>query len=220
MGHSRIIEYLPRVIIPALFDTLMMLAVSVVIGFILGTLLGVALVLVSPKGLAPHRVGYKILNFCVGMLRAFPVIILIVAITPLTKFIVGTSIGKIAAIVPLTLAATPIIARVIEGCLLEVDENVITAAKSFGASNFQIIVKVLFPEALPAIISGMTSTTIICLGFTAVAGAVGAGGLGAVALTYGYQRFDDAIMYASVLILFCIVLLIQFAGKIAYKKFK
>ena len=142
------------------------------------------------------------------------------AITPLTKFIVGTSIGEQAAIVPLSIAATPVIARLIQNSFDEVDRNLIIAAKSFGASTIQIIFKVLFVEALPSIISGLTTTTILFLGSITLAGAVGAGGLGAVALTYGYQRFDDAVMYTIVFILCILVFLIQGTGSLLYKKLK
>ena len=154
------------------------------------------------------------------MIRSFPVIILIVAISPLTRMMVGTSVGEKAAIVPLTLAAFPVIARYMETSLLEVDRDVVLAARSFGASNLQIMFKVLFAEAFPSIISGMTTTTILFLASTALAGAVGAGGLGAVALTYGYQRFDDVMMYCIVAILFIMVLLIQGFGELLYKRAK
>jgi D-methionine transport system permease protein len=154
------------------------------------------------------------------MIRSFPVIILIVAMSPITKVLVGTSIGEKAAIVPLTLAAFPVIARQIEASLLEVNPSVVLAARSFGAGDLQILSKVMFVEALPSIISGMTTITILFLASTTLAGAVGAGGLGAVALTYGYQRFDDVMMYAIVGLLFIMVLLIQGIGELLYRNSK
>lgn len=217
---SRLLEYLPEIILPALGSTLQMLFFSMLFGLIIGTLVAVLLVTTSPYGLKPNSKIYKTVGFVVNMIRSFPVIILIVAISPLTRAIVGTSIGEKAAIVPLTLAAFPVIARYMEASLQEVDTNVILAAKSFGASNSQIMTKVLFSEALPSIIAGLTTTTILFLASTTLAGAVGAGGLGAVALTFGYQRFDDVMMYAIVAILFVMVLVIQGLGELIYRRVK
>lgn len=217
---TRLFEYLPEIIIPAIGSTLYMLLVSMVLGFIIGTAVAIILVMTSPYGLKPNKKIYKTVGFIVNMIRSFPVIILIVAISPLTRAIVGTSIGEEAAIVPLTLAAFPVIARYMEASLLEVDNNVILAARSFGASNIQILFKVMFSEALPSIVAGLTTTTILFLASTTLAGAVGAGGLGAVALTFGYQRFDDVMMYAIVVILFIMVLAIQGFGELIYRKVK
>ncbi|MEL7634357.1 methionine ABC transporter permease [Sporomusa sphaeroides] len=189
-------------------------------GFIIGTLVAILLVMTSPYGLKPNKKMYNTVSFIVNMIRSFPVIILIVAISPITRALVGTSIGEEAAIVPLTLAAFPVIARYMEASLQEVDTNVILAARSFGASNTQIMLKVLFPEALPSIVSGLTTTAILFLASTTLAGAVGAGGLGAVALTFGYQRFDDVMMYAIVVILFIMVLAIQGIGELIYRRVK
>lgn len=191
-----------------------------VLGFIIGTGVAILLVMTSPYGLKPNKKVYNTVSFLVNMIRSFPVIILIVAISPVTRVIVGTSIGEEAAIVPLTLAAFPVIARYMEASLLEVDTNVILAARSFGASNSQILFKVLFSEALPSIVAGMTTTAILFLASTTLAGAVGAGGLGAVALTFGYQRFDDVMMYAIVVILFIMVLAIQGFGELIYRRVK
>lgn len=220
LSTTRLFEYFPKIIIPAIGSTLLMLFFSMLFGFIIGTLVAILLAMTSPYGLRPNRTIYKVVGFIVNMLRSFPVIILIVAISPLTKALVGTSIGEKAAIVPLTLAAFPVIARYMETSLLEVEPDVVLAAKSFGASNRQIIFKVLFSEALPSIVSGLTSTTILFLASSTLAGAVGAGGLGAVALTYGYQRFDDIMMYSIVFILFIMVLVIQGIGELIYKKVK
>lgn len=217
---TRLFEYLPRIIIPAIGSTLYMLACSMVLGFLIGTGVAILLVMTSPYGLKPNRKVYNTVSFIVNMIRSFPVIILIVAISPVTRVIAGTSIGEEAAIVPLTLAAFPVIARYMEASLLEVDTNVILAARSFGASNNQILFKVLFSEALPSIVAGMTTTAILFLASTTLAGAVGAGGLGAVALTFGYQRFDDVMMYAIVVILFIMVLAIQGFGELIYRRVK
>ncbi|MCB2215832.1 MAG: ABC transporter permease [Desulfobulbaceae bacterium] len=217
---TRLFEYMPKIILPAVSATVRMLLFSMILGLIIGTLVAIVLVLTSPHGLKPNPRVYKVLGFIVNMIRAFPVIILIVAISPLTRAIVGTSIGEKAAIVPLTLSAFPVIARYIEASILEVDPNLILAARSFGASDRQIIFRVLFPEAMHSIVSGLTTTSILFLGATTLAGAVGAGGLGAVALTYGYQWFDDVMMYAIVLILFVMVLVIQGGGEFIYRKQK
>lgn len=216
---TRLLEYLPKIILPAVLSTFKMLTISFMLSVIIGVILGSAMVYTHPiKGLKPNKKIYKLIDFLIGMIRSFPVIILMVAITPITKAIVGTSIGEAAAIVPITFATTPIVARSIENILSEVDRNVVLAAKSFGASNFQILKMVLFSESLPSIISSLTSVLILCLGTTTIAGVIGAGGLGAVALNYGYQRFDNAVMYTIVLILFLFVILIQSVGNAIYKK--
>lgn len=220
LTDTRLFEYLPGVILPAVGATVRMLFFSMLFGLILGSLTAVVLVMTSPFGLHPRPRLYRILGFTVNMIRSFPVIILIVAMSPVTRALVGTSIGEKAAIVPLTLAAFPVIARYMETSLLEVDHNVILAARSFGAGNGQILWRVLLPEALPSIVSGLTTTAILFLASTTLAGAVGAGGLGAVALTYGYQRFDDVMMYAIVLILFVMVLVIQTGGELLYRRLK
>ncbi len=220
LANTRLFEYLPEIILPAIGSTLVMLFFSMVLGLVIGTIVAVVLATTSPFGLKPNSKINKTVGFAVNMIRSFPVIILIVAISPVTRALVGTSIGEKAAIVPLTLAAFPVIARYMEASLLEVDRNVILAARSFGASNSQIMFKVLFTEALPSIVSGLTTTTILFLASTTLAGAVGAGGLGAVALTFGYQRFDDVMMYAIVIILFVMVLAIQGIGELIYKKVK
>lgn len=219
-SDTRLFEYLPKVILPALFATLRMLFFSMILGLVIGSIVAVVLVITSPYGLKSNKRIYRALDFIINMIRSFPVIILIVAISPITRILVGTSVGEKAAIVPLTIAAFPVIARYIEASLLEVNKNLILAAKSFGASDSQIMIKVMFAEALPSIVAGLTTTTILFLASTTLAGAVGAGGLGAVALTYGYQRFDDLMMYAIVVILFIMVLIIQGIGELVYRKIK
>lgn len=213
---SKIID----VMIQAVGQTVYMVFFSTLFASILGFILGIVVTVTSPKGLKPNKIIYNALDLIINVLRSFPFIILIVFIIPLTRAIVGTPIGEAAAIVPLTIAAAPFVARIIESSLKEVDSGVIEAAKSFGASDFQIIFKVMIKEAMPSIVSGITLSTISILGYTAMAGAVGAGGLGAVALTYGYQKFDTSVMLYTVLILIVIVQLIQCIGNLAYKKLK
>jgi D-methionine transport system permease protein len=218
--QTRLFEYLPKIIWPAFLATLAMLLVSMLLSVIIGVSLAIVLTLTAPGGLSPNKYLYRFLNGLINAIRSFPAIILIVALTPLTRFIMGTSVGWAAAIVPLTIVAFPVIARLIESALSEVDKDVILAAKSFGASHSQIIFNVMFVEATPTLISNMTFASIQLLANTALAGAVGAGGLGAAALTYGYQRFDDVMTYAIVCILSVIVLLIQSVGNLLYRTFK
>ena len=172
----------------------------------------------SPKGLKPNKIIYNVLDLIINVLRSFPFIILIVFIIPLTRAIVGTPIGEAAAIVPLTIAAAPFVARIIESSLKEVDSGVIEAAKSFGASNTQIIFKVMLKEAVPSIISGLTLTIINIIGYSAMAGSVGAGGLGKVAISYGYQRYQTDVMIVTVIILIIMVQGLQSLGNYLYKK--
>ena len=177
-----------------------------------------ALIVTAPNGLKPNKGVYKALDTIINILRGFPFLILMVAIMPLTKLIVGKSIGTTAAIVPLTIAAAPFVARVIESALKEVDPGVVEAAKSFGASNMQIIFKVMLKEAVPSIISGLTLTVISIIGYSAMAGTVGAGGLGDLAVRYGYQRYQTDIMIVTVIILVIIVQVLQSLGNYFYKK--
>jgi D-methionine transport system permease protein len=200
------------IIVPSLWDTLYMIFLSTILSSIIGFILGIILVLTDVKGLKPNKAVYSMLSTIINILRSVPFIIFAVAIIPLTRIIVGTSIGENAAIVPLTIASAPFIARLIESSLNEVNPSLIEAAKSFGASNRQIMFKVMIKEAVPAIVSDLTLSTITILGLTAMAGAVGAGGLGAVGLTYGYQSFNDTIMYTTVILLIIVVGIIQLLG--------
>ncbi|HEX2965686.1 MAG TPA: methionine ABC transporter permease [Syntrophorhabdaceae bacterium] len=211
-------KYFNGIIAPSIGATLRMLSISMLLAFILGFIIAYFLVLYGPGGLRPDVSKYKILDFIVNSVRSFPIIILIVAISPVTRIVVGTTIGEKAAILPLTIAATPFMARIIENSLKAVDRQLIEAARSFGASDFQIVVKVMVKEAVPGIIAGTTLATITFLSATTMAGAVGAGGLGAVALNYGYQSFNNTVLYTSVFILFIMVLTIQWVGDWLYKK--
>lgn len=217
---EKFLTFFTDILIEALGQTIYMVGISTILATLIGFILAIVLVVTDEGGLKPNKIINSILGFVVNTLRSFPFIILVVAIIPLTRAIVGKSIGETAALVPLTIGAAPFIARVIEGALKEVDKGLIEAAKSFGASDFQIIFKVMVKEAMPSIISGITLSIISIIGYSAMAGAVGAGGVGAVALTYGYQRFDNAVMIYTVITLIIIVQLLQGAGNLAYKKLK
>ena len=217
---EKFLSFFTDILIEALGQTIYMVGISTILATLIGFILAIVLVVTDDGGLKPNKIINSILGFIVNTLRSFPFIILVVAIIPLTRAIVGKSIGETAALVPLTIGSAPFIARVIEGALKEVDKGLIEAAKSFGASNFQIIFKVMVKEAMPSIISGITLSIISIIGYSAMAGAVGAGGVGAVALTYGYQRFDNAVMIYTVITLIIIVQLLQGAGNLAYRKLK
>lgn len=208
------------IIIPAFFDTLKMLIISGIISTILGFFLGVILIITEKGGLCENLIINRILDFFVNMIRSFPFIILMISIIPFTRMIIGSSIGDRAAIVPLTVAVTPFMARIFQNSFKEVDPALIEAAQSFGASKSQIVFKVMLKEAVPSIISGLCLAIINLLGATAMAGAVGAGGLGSVALTYGYQNFNQQIMYSICAVLVVLVAVIQYFGDWIYKKLK
>ncbi|MFT5873813.1 MAG: D-methionine transport system permease protein [Clostridium sp.] len=206
------------ILLPALIETIYMVAISTICAIILGLISAVGLIITGPKGLRPNHLIYKSVDFVINILRSFPFIILMISIFPLTKFITGTTIGTNAAIVPLTLGAAPFTARVIESALLEVDYGIIEAAKSFGAKTYQIIFKVMLKEAMPSIVLGVTLIIINIIGFSAMAGTVGAGGLGDVAMKYGYYRFKTDIMIYTVIILIALVQIIQVIGNLVYRK--
>ncbi len=204
----------------AFVQTLYMILAPTAIASIIGFFIAIVLVVTKENGLRPNKNVNRALGLIVNILRSFPFMILIIAMIPLTRMIVGTSIGETAAIVPITIGSAPFIARLIESSLDEVDKGLIEAAKSFGATNRQIIFKVMVKEATPSIITGITLSIISILGYTAMAGAVGAGGLGNVALMYGYQQFDDNVMIFTVIALVIIVQIIQTIGDRLYKKLK
>ena len=206
------------IILKAFNETVFMTFYSTIFSVIVGFILAVILTISAEDGLRPNKIIYKVLDVIINILRSFPFIILMVFIIPLTRAIVGTSIGKEAAIVPLTFAAAPFVARIIESSLREVDKGVIEAAKSFGASDFQIIFKVMLKEAVPSIVSGLTLTIISIIGYSAMAGTVGGGGLGYLAVSYGYQRFQKDVMIVTVIILIIIVQALQMLGNYLYKK--
>ncbi len=194
-------------------ETLVMVALSTVFSIVLGLPLGVLLCISDPlSGIKPHPVLNQILSRVVNVLRSFPFIILMILLFPLSRLIVGTSIGTTATIIPLSIAAAPFVARVIESALKEVDYGVVQAARAMGSTNSQIIWKVLIPESLPALIDGITLTIINLIGYSAMAGAIGGGGLGDLAIRYGYQRFRSDIMAVSVIVILVMVELIQALG--------
>ncbi|MBB6714317.1 methionine ABC transporter permease [Clostridium gasigenes] len=207
-----------KIVSEALGDTLIMVFFSTIFSVMLGFVIAIILTVTAPKGLKENKIIYKSLDVIINILRGFPFVILMVFMIPLTKALVGTYIGIIGAIVPLTIASAPFVARVIESSLKEVDSGVVEAAKSFGATDAQIIFKVMIKEAIPSIISGLTLIIISIIGYSAMAGSVGAGGLGHVAITYGYQRFQTDIMITTVIILIIIVQGLQSLGNYIYKK--
>jgi D-methionine transport system permease protein len=193
-------------------ETVLMVAVSGLVGALVGLPLGIALYLTERGGILPSPAFNRSIGVIVNAVRSTPFIILLVAIIPLTRFFVGSSIGTAAAIVPLTIAAGPFIARLVESSLHEVDRGLIEAAQAMGASTRQIVYKVLVPEAFPGIVAGLTITFVSLVGYSAMAGAIGGGGLGDVGIRYGYQRFLPDVMLMVVLILVAFVQIVQTLG--------
>lgn len=193
-------------------QTLTMVFFSTIFSLVLGFPLGVLLCATDPKGITPRPVLNQILSRIVNVLRSFPFIILMILLFPLSRILLHTAIGTKATIVPLSIAAAPFVARIIETSLNEVDPGVIQAARAMGSTNWQIVFKVLIPEALPSLVSGITLTIINLVGYSAMAGAIGGGGLGDLAIRYGYQRFRTEVMAAAVVVLLVLVELIQLVG--------
>lgn len=193
-------------------ETLLMVGVSGLVGALVGVPLGILLHLTDRKGVLPVVSLNRTVAIIVNAVRSTPFIILLVAIIPLTRFFVGTSIGTAAAIVPLTIAAAPFVARLVETALREVDRGLVEAAQAMGATTWQIVYKVLVPEAFPGIVAGLTITLVSLVGYSAMAGAVGGGGLGDLGIRYGYQRFLPEVMLMVVLILIVFVQLVQTLG--------
>ena len=197
----------------ATLQTLAMVFASAFFSLVLGLPLGILLCVTDPRGgIMPKPLLNQVLTRIVNALRSFPFLILMIILFPLSRIIIGTSIGTQATIVPLSIAAAPFVARIIETSLKEVDPGVIQAARAMGSSNFQIIFKVLLPEAMPSLVSGVTLTIINLIGYSAMAGAIGGGGLGDLAIRYGYQRFRPEVMAVSVVVILLLVEIIQFAG--------
>ena len=193
-------------------DTLYMTVVSTLLSYVFGMVMGVLLVICRKDGIAPCPVFYTVLDMVVNLTRSFPFLILMIAVIPFTRFLVGTTIGNNATVVPLVIAAAPFVARLIEASLLEVDAGVVEAAQSMGASTWQIITKVLLPEALPSLLNGSAVAAITILGYSAMSGAVGGGGLGKLAIMYGYNGYQTDIMFATIILLIVIVQLFQMIG--------
>ena len=191
-------------------QTLQMVFFSTLFAVIIGFPLGILLFITSSTGIMPKPLFNMVLSRIIDVLRSFPFVILMIVLLPFTRFILGTAIGTSATIMPLSLAAAPFVARVIETALIEIDPGVITAARAMGSTNWQIIRKVLVPEVLPSVVSGITLFNLIS--YSSMAGTLGGGGLGDLAIRYGYQRFRTDIMLASVVVIILLVALIQFAG--------
>lgn len=211
-------ERMIYLLINGTIDTITMTFVSGFLGFVLGLPLGV-LLYITRKDQVMENVGlYRALAVVVNIFRSVPFIILLVWIIPLTSFLVGTTIGLKAAIVPLTIGSAPFIARMVENALLEIPSGLIESARAMGATPLQIIRKILIPEALPSLINAATITLIMLVGYSAMGGAVGAGGLGQIALQYGYQTYNPVVMNTVIVLLVILVNLIQFGGEYLMKK--
>jgi D-methionine transport system permease protein len=204
-------EMLPM-FLASFWETLVMVGISGVLGALVGLPLGIVLFLTEPGGVLENAAANRAMGLTVNAVRSTPFIILLVAVIPLTRLVVGTSIGTAAAVVPLTIAAAPFIARLVETALREVDRGLIETAEALGATTDQIVFKVLLPEALPGIVAGLTITFVSLVGYSAMAGAIGGGGLGDLGIRYGYQRFLPEVMLAVVAVLVVFVQLVQSFG--------
>lgn len=207
-----------KLMLQGIEETFYMVAVATVIGGIIGIPLGITLVTTSKGHILENRFINQILGTIVNIIRSIPFIILMVAIIPLTRLIAGTSIGTTAACVPLTIVAIPFLSRLVETSIRDIDFGLVEAAESMGATPFQIIRKVLIPEALPTIINNITVLIVNLIGASAMAGAIGGGGLGDIAIRYGYQRFRPDVMLATIIILIVVVNVIQAGGDFASRK--
>ena len=204
-----------KLVAESTLQTIEMVFWSTVFSLIMGLPLGVLLHVTDKEdqgGIIPKPVLNEILSRIVNILRSFPFLLLMIVLMPVARFILGTTIGTRASVVSLSIAAAPFVARVIETSLKEVDPGVIQAAKAMGSTNWQIIVKVMLPEALPSLVSGVTLTIINLIGYSAMAGTIGGGGLGDLAIRYGYQRFRSDVMLAAVIVIIVLVEVVQFVG--------
>lgn len=207
----------PR-ILEATGQTIYMVLLTLIFGAIIGIVIGLLLYVTRENNIMESKVVFTILNILVNIIRPIPFIIFLVALSPLTRIVMGTTIGTTAAIFPMTIAAAFSIARVVENNLISIDPGVIEAAKAMGASSWQIVFTVLIPEALGPLVLGLTFVTVGLIDFSAVAGTVGGGGLGHIAITYGYQRFDTSVMIVTVVILIVLVQLAQWLRNTVSKK--
>lgn len=205
-----------EIVLPAIPETIIMIVVSALIAFVIGLPWAILTYVSRPGGLKQNKVIYGISNGLINIFRSLPAIILIIIMAPLSRIIIGKAIGTAAAIIPLTFAAAPFVARLFEGYFLEVDAGIIEAAKSMGANNWEII-KVILKETFPQGILGVTMTIINLVGYSAMAGVLGGGGLGDIAIRYGYQRNQIDVLWTSVLIIVVIVQSVQFIGNLLYK---
>lgn len=212
-------ETIRNMLIEGTFATLYMTLLSTLFGYIVGLPLGVTLAVTDKGGIKPNIVVYKILDFIVNLTRSIPFLILLILVMPLTKLIVGQSYGSTATIVPLTIAAAPFIGRMVESSLKEVDKGVIEAAQSMGAGTFTVILKVLIAEAKTSLLVGVTIAVGTIFGYSAMAGVVGGGGLGDIAIRYGYYRYETGIMIVTIVILVVLVQILQGIGMMLSRKF-
>lgn len=199
-------------------DTLIMTCVATILAYVIGIPLGILLVVTSPNGLRPNRIVSTIVGWIVNIGRSVPFIILLVALIPFTRYIVGTSLGVPGAVVPLVVTAAPFAARMVEQSLEETDSGLVEAAQSFGASTWQIVWKVYLKETLPSLVRGAAITFVTLFGYSAMAGTVGAGGLGDIAIRYGYQRFQTDVMIFAVLLCVVLVIVFQAVGDVTARK--
>lgn len=211
-------ETIVNMLIEGTWATIYMTLVSTLFGYILGLPMGIILTITDKEGIKPNAVIYKILDFIVNLTRSIPFLILLILVMPLTKFLVGKSYGSSATIVPLTIAAAPFIGRMVESSLKEVDKGVIEAAQSMGADTFTIIWKVLLAEARTSLLVGVTIAIGTILGYSAMAGVVGGGGLGDIAIRYGYYRYETGIMIVTIVVLVVLVQILQGIGMMVSKK--
>lgn len=213
-------QYLSKVIWPAFLTTLNVMTWTVMISTVVGFVIAIIMDVCKEDGLHPNRMVSRVLDFIINLIRSFPFVILMVSLIPVTRFITGSSIGVKAAIFPLCITMSPYMARLFQSHMDQVSKETIEAAKSFGASNLQIIWHVIIVEAIPGISTVICFSAVAALNASTTAGMVGAGGLGNVAIRYGYNNFNDTIMYSTVAILVVLVQIIQFIGNTIYKKLK
>ncbi|MFV0313852.1 MAG: methionine ABC transporter permease [Anaerotignum sp.] len=216
--NSDYFELINKLVIPATLDTLYMVFFASLFAIFFGLLLGIILYITPKGGIYEMPALHEALNFIVNVGRSIPFVILMIAVFPLSGLLVGTVIGSTATIVPLTIASIPFVGRVIENALLELDKGVIEAAMSFGASNFEVVFKVLIPETAPAIVNGITLTIISIIGYSAMAGYVGGGGLGDVAIRYGFIKYRMDILYTTIVIMVILVQIVQVIGDFVSSK--
>lgn len=204
--------YIQGLILKGIGETIYMTLVSTLFAYIFGLPMGVILVVTAKDGITPNKVVNNVLGTVINIFRSIPFLILLVLVIPVTRFVVGTSIGSTATIVPLVIAAAPYVARMVEQSLLEVDKGVIEAAKGMGTPDFKIVTKVIVPEAMPSLLVGAAIALTTILGYSAMAGFVGGGGLGTIATNYGYYQYNDVILIVTVIIIVLIVQVMQTIG--------
>lgn len=201
-----------EIVLPAIPETLIMVGFSTIISILIGLPLGVVLNNTRPDGISESPKLYKFLDGLINILRSFPFVILMIVVFPLSRMIVGKAYGTTAMIIPLSISAAPFVARLMEGYFIQVDGGIIEAAKSMGSTKGEIIFKVLIPEAMPMIVSGITMTVINIIGYSAMAGLMGGGGLGDIANRYGYQRNELKVLWSAVFVIIILVQAVQFVG--------